>query len=69
MLARVLRKEELCAALGVDDSAGLRRGELAERLVASLSVEEVEAFVVEALRQRKVAAGKSGLASTPAFAN
>jgi hypothetical protein len=69
MLARVLRKEELCVALGVDDSAGLRRGELAERLVASLSVEEVEAFVVEALRQRKEAAGTSGLASTPAFAN
>ena len=64
MLARVLRKEELCAALGFVDDAGLRRGELAERLVAERSVEDIEAFVMEALRQRKRAAGKDGLAST-----
>ena len=64
MLARVLRKEELCTALGLVDDESLRRGELAERLVATLSVEEVEACVVEALRQRKRAVGKDALAST-----
>ena len=64
VLARVLRTAELCVALGVDDAAGLRRGELAERLVASHSVEEVEAVVVEALRQRKLAEDKPHLAST-----
>ena len=47
MLAKVLRKEELCAALGVAEDSGLARGELAARLVAERSVEEVE---VTALR-------------------
>lgn len=64
VLARVLRTAELCVALGVDDAAGLRRGELAERLVASRSVEEVEAVVLDALRQRKLAEDKPHLAST-----
>ena len=64
MLARVLRKEELCAALGLVDDESLRRGELAERLVAERSVEDIEAFVMEALRQRKRAACKDALAST-----
>jgi hypothetical protein len=56
-LARLLRKAELCEALGVAEDGGLARGELAERLVATLSVEQVEAVVLEALRARKVAAG------------
>jgi hypothetical protein len=64
MLARVLRKEELCAALGVADDGGLARGELAARLVAERSVEEVEVTVLRVLRERKVAEGKFHLASS-----
>jgi hypothetical protein len=68
-LARLLRKAELCEALGVADDGGLARGELAGRLVATLSVEEVEAVVLESLRQRKLAAGKAGLASMSTLAD
>jgi hypothetical protein len=59
----VLRKEELCAALGLADDDGLKREALAVRLVEALPVEGVEAVVLEALRQRKLAAGNGHLAS------
>jgi hypothetical protein len=68
-LARLLRKAELCAALGVADDGGIARGELAARLVAERSVEEVEGTVLRVLRERKVAAGKAELASMPILAN
>ena len=65
MLARVLRKEELCAVLGLGlaGDGGLKREALAVRLVEALPVEGVEAVVLEALRQRKLAAGNGHLAS------
>jgi hypothetical protein len=62
-LARLLRKAELCEALGVAEDGGLARGELAARLVAERSVEEVEGTVLRVLRERKVAAGNGHLAS------
>jgi hypothetical protein len=62
-LARLLRKAELCAALGVADDGGLTRGELAGRLVAERSVEEVEVLALQVLRERKQVAGKAELAS------
>jgi hypothetical protein len=68
-LARLLRKAELCEALGVAEDDGLARGELAARLVAERSVEEVEATALRALGERKVAAGKAELASMPILAN
>ena len=50
--------------LGLVDDEGLQRGELAERLVAERSVEEVEVTVLRVLRERKVAEEKFHLASS-----
>jgi hypothetical protein len=47
----------------VTEDGGLARGELAARLVAERSVEEVEGTVLRVLRERKVAAGNGHLAS------